>query len=191
MRLYRSLDDQVALEPGDYFLTQITGFGGLLIRVAQGLAGDWSRYTHTGIYLGDGTVIAAQPGGARIDPIESILEMRPLAISVTGLEPHRREEIVALARSLEGRPYSFLDYLSIALVTLGIRPKWLLRYVESTGHMICSQLVDYVYEQCGVDLFDDGRPHGDVTPGDLAHVGTIRHVGAGPVRHNLDPAAVV
>lgn len=175
------------LLPGDYVLVQITGFGGLLIRAAQALAGDPSIYTHVGIVLDDQTVIGAQPGGARIDPIGTVLNARPLAVSYNALSREERARIVTYARSLEGRPYSFLDYLSLALARFRVRPKWLLRYIEDSGHMICSQLVDHVYEVAGVDLFDDGRPHGDVTPGDLAHVGTIHHVGGGPrVRRGVD-----
>lgn len=171
--------------PGDYFLTQIGGPVGLAIRVAQGLCGDWSRYTHAGVILDDGTIIAAQPGGARIEPLSSIASKKHLALGQMPLTMAERAEVVAVARSFEGVPYSFLNYLSLTLVTLGIRPKWLLRYVAGTGHVICSQLVDKVYPLATygrVNLFDDGRFAGDVTPGDLAHVGLIQHVGTGPYR---------
>jgi uncharacterized protein YycO len=162
--------------PGDIFLVQITGRGGWLIRLGQALSGDWSRYTHTGIVLNDDTVISAQPGGAEIIPLSEILSQRPLAFSHYDLSDETRAKIVAKARSLEGTPYSFLDYLSLALVTFKVRPKWLIRYVANTGHMICSQLIDYVYFAGGVELFNDGRFFGDVTPGDVAHVGLIKHI---------------
>jgi hypothetical protein len=32
---------------------------------------------------------------------------------------------------------------------------------------MCSQLVDLSYHEAGVELFDDGRIPGDVSPGDL------------------------
>ncbi len=41
-------------------------------------------------------------------------------------------------------------------------------YVASSKHMICSQLVDFVYMQSGIHLFNDGRWPGYVTPADLA-----------------------
>lgn len=170
-------------QPGDFFLTQIKGPGGLLIRLAQAATGDLSRYTHAGIFLDRGEVIAAQPGGARIDPVEDVLRERPLAICHMPLTDRERENVVAYARALKGRSYSFLDYLSLAVLAFRVRPAWLLRYVRSTGHMICSQLVDTVYSHAsGLCLFDDGRFSGDVTPGDLAHVGTTTHVGTGPYR---------
>jgi uncharacterized protein YycO len=170
--------------PGDYFLTQIKGLGGFFIRVAQLLTGDASRYTHAGILLDDGTIIEAQPGGARIVPLSEVGGDMPLAFSRFTLTDEQRAGIVASARSYEGVPYSFLDYLSLALLTFGIKPKRLRKYIHESGHMICSQLVDKAYLVNGVHLFDDGRLSGDVTPGDLAHVGTIYHAYTGPYFDN-------
>lgn len=166
------------MKPGDYFLSQIGGKVGFLIRLGQGLAGDWSRYTHAGIVLDDGTVIAGQPGGARIDPVASLEGSKVLAVSRNELTDDERARIVARARSMEGTPYSFLDYLAIVLLAFGIKPKRLRKFIEDSGHMICSQFVDAVYEAEGINLFHDGRAHGDVTPGDLAQVGVIEHLSA-------------
>lgn len=170
-------------QPGDYFLTQIGGTLGLVIRILQGLTGDWSRYTHAGIVLDDETVIAAQPGGARIDPLRSVFNIRSRNVAFSAndwLSDEDRAEIVARARALEGTPYNFLDYVLLALLAFGIKPEWLRRRVHDTGHLICSQLVDEVYAEVGVELFADDRLSGDVTPGDLAHVGTITHYNTGP-----------
>jgi hypothetical protein len=181
--------------PGDIFLTQIGGLLGLVIRVAQGLlVGDWSRYTHAGIILEDGTVIAAQPRGARIDPLTSIIDDRPLAIlPVPDWAEDRRDEIVAAARMLEGHPYGFLDYLYIGFMRLErkagyrVTPRWLTRFVASDRSLICSAFADKVWCKNGLHLFDDGRLHGEVSPGDLAHVGTILHIGTGPYPEQVIP----
>lgn len=167
-------------KPGDFFLCQISGFGGFLIRAAQAISGDASRYTHAGIILDKDTIIEAMPGGARIVSIDTILGRRPLAVSFYGLTDQTRQTIVESARSYEGIPYSFLDYLCLGLLAIGIRPKKLRDRVHDSGNMICSQLVDKAYQTAGVHLFDDGRNSGDVTPGDLAHVGNILHVYTGP-----------
>lgn len=172
--------DTYTPKPGDFFLSQIDGTGGFFIRLAQLFAGDASRYTHAGIVLDDGTVIQAQPGGATIVPLEEILVKRPLAFSDYDLDDITREFIVMAARNKEGVPYSFLDYLTLGLLALGLQPKRIRKFVHERSHMICSQLVDKVYNEAGVQLFDDGRNSGDVTPGDLAHVGTIHHVTPGP-----------
>lgn len=167
-------------QPGDFFLTQITGFGGFLIRIAQAISGDASRYTHAGIVLDDGTVVQAMPGGATIVPLEDILGKKPLAFSYYEIDSQTRQDISDIGRSFEGTPYNFLNYLMLGFLALGIRPPRLRKAVHSSKKMICSQLVDRVYNLAGVQLFDDGRDSGDVTPGDLAHVGTIHHITSGP-----------
>lgn len=173
------MDDFIP-KPGDFFLTQITGFGGFLIRMAQAISGDASRYTHAGIVLDDGTVVQAMPGGATIVPLDEITAKRPLAFSSYDLDDETRQVISDVARSFRGTPYNFLDYLVLGLLALGIKPPRLRKFVHSSKHLICSQLVDRVYNLADVQLFDDGRDSGDVTPGDLAHVGTIHHVTPGP-----------
>ena len=52
--------------------------------------------------------------------------------------------------------------------------------------MICSQLVDEAYARAGVQLFDDGRLPGDVTPADL--YGLIAAQDAVPVKVVRDMA---
>lgn len=156
------------IKPGDIGLTRIGGVLGFFVSLGQHLAGDSSRYTHAYIVLDDETVIAAQPGGARIDKL-SDYKNKAIYIQLD-LTDEQRASIVAEARALEGLPYSFLDYLAIAIARLGIKPKWLKRYIANTGHMICSQLCDEVYRKVGIHLFNDDRLPQEVTPGDLLYV---------------------
>lgn len=167
--------------PGDLFLTQIDGAVGVVIRCGQAFAGDFSRYIHAGIILDNDEVISAQPSGARVDPLASIIDKRPLAIMpVPPTAQDRRGRIVEFARSLEGHRYGFEAYLSIALARLGIKPGWLQNLMASERGLICSAFADAVWLDAGIHLFDDGRLLGEVTPGDLAHVGWTYHVGTGP-----------
>ena len=78
-------------------------------------------------------------------------------------------EVGARARELVGTPYSFLDYLSLALLHAGFRKwgSWARNRVTSSGHMICSQLVDAALTDTGFHVFEDGRLPQDVTPGAL------------------------
>jgi hypothetical protein len=68
-------------------------------------------------------------------------------------------------------PYSFLDYAAIAgRHVLALEPTQRTpfdRYVTSTGHMICSQLVDQALTDAGYHVFDDGHIPQDVTPAAL------------------------
>lgn len=156
------------IKAGDIGLTRIEGLLGFFVSLGQHLAGDSSKYTHAYIVLDDETVIAAQPGGARIDKLS---DYKDKAIYIQmDLTDDQRATIVREARALEGTPYSYMDYLAIALLRFGIKPKWLRNYIKSTGHMICSQLADFVYCKAGVHLFKDGRESQDVTPGDLLYV---------------------
>jgi hypothetical protein len=51
--------------------------------------------------------------------------------------------VVAAARDLVGTPpYSLLDYASLALLHTGIERAAVRERVESSGQMVCSQLVD-------------------------------------------------
>jgi hypothetical protein len=153
------------LLPGDIGFSTIGGRTGALVSIGQAIIGDACRYSHVWIALGGGVLLEAMPGGARVRPVPTIADgpvyRLPLTVAQAAAMP---------GRSLIGTPYSFLDYLALALhhvapearVTGRVR-----RYVTDSGHMICSQLVDYVLCRAGYHLFDDGRLPQDVTPGDL------------------------
>lgn len=155
---------------GQFGLSKISGFIGVVVNILQAIVGDGSKYTHAYIVVGD-QVIEAMPGGARITPLSYYLtgaRATTTVISNLDLSLSERLDIADIAVSLVGTPYSFLDYAALALRHWGFQPRWLLRYLASTKHMICSQLVDEVYRRAGIHLFDDGRPAQYVTPGALA-----------------------
>lgn len=152
---------------GDFALTRVHGFTGAFIRAGQRLIGDGAPVQHAYIYAGGGQIVQAMPGGAELKPLEEANEPVMWSTGRVPLTPLQRMQICYEARELVGTPYSFLDYASIALAHYRIRPRWVRDYVASTGHLICSQLVDEVYRRAGVDLFEDDRIPGDVTPGDL------------------------
>lgn len=152
---------------GDFALTKIRGITGRAISAGQYLIGDAAPVQHAMIYVGRGDIVQAMPGGAELIPLE---EASPVVAWSTGhvdLDWAQRAALTWHALALVGTPYSFLDFASLALERFHVRPRWVRDYVQSTGHLICSQLVDEVYRRAGVPLFDDGRIPGDVTPGDL------------------------
>ncbi|GAA2817092.1 hypothetical protein GCM10010441_47090 [Kitasatospora paracochleata] len=156
---------------GDFAVVRMDGHVGRLIRFGQWLNGDgFADYEHAFVYLGDGELVEAQPGGAELRPL-SVYDGRPMLWS-TGHYPltaGQRDEIVAAARRYIGVPYSFTDYAALAAARFHLPVGFVLRrYVADTRHMICSQLVDQCYQDAGVRLFDDGRWPGYVTPADLA-----------------------
>lgn len=152
-------------QPGDIALTQIHGPVGLGIRAAQYLLGDgFADFEHALQYLGDGQIIEAEPGGARI---AELTEYDPATLVWLRCPDQYRNAVVAAARGMEHTPYSFLDYDAIALHHFHIPAPGLQHYIASTGHMICSQLVDEAARRGGWQLFDDGRWPGYVIPGDI------------------------
>lgn len=163
-------------QPGDIGLTRIGGLVGVLIGLGQFIIRDASRYSHVFVVLDNGEVMEAMPGGAIISPLSkydgTTKYGSPLAVYLDiKLTPEQRYAIVKEARQLEGTPYSFLDYVALALERFGIKWKWVENYVSTSKHMICSQLADEAYKRAGVNLFEDGRLPQKVTPGDLTYVG--------------------
>lgn len=155
--------------PGDFGLCRISGFTGACISAGQRAIGSGSYYTHAFIYVGNGEVIQAQPGGvARVMLAEALDGRKRVAYSDYELTGFQRSTVVRNAVALLGTPYSFLDYPAIGAARL-LGCKGFEDYVSTTGHMICSQLVDICYRRAGIELFP-GRIPGDVVPGDLARL---------------------
>lgn len=151
--------------PGDIGLTQISGSVGRAIRAGQWLDGDgYADYEHAFVYTGGGHIVEAEPGGA----LDSMLD-RYDATRIAWLRcpnPYR-VGVAEAARRYVGVPYSFLDYAAVGAHRLHLPAPGLRSYIESTGHMICSQLCDRAAMDGGWHLFEDGRWPGYVTPGDL------------------------
>jgi uncharacterized protein YycO len=155
---------------GDFEVVPTGGYGGKLIEIAQIISNTGrANYEHARVYVGDGNIVEAMPGGARLAPLsenDGGLWSKNL-IDLTGTQ---RMNIAEAAKGYVGVGYSPADYFAIAAYKfhLGLLVPGLKRYVASSKHMICSQLVDQCYADAGVQLFDDGRWPGYVTPGDLA-----------------------
>lgn len=152
--------------PGEFFVVRTDGWVGRAIRVVTD-----SDVNHACLYLGGDRTLEAQPHGAIFGRVSSYPE--PLW---SGMNPDLRElamihgpAIVAAASKHHGDKYSFVDVGAIGLAKIfGIHLPAPVRDRLGDAHMnMCSQLVDRVYEEAGVHLFNDGRLHGDVSPGDL------------------------
>jgi hypothetical protein len=158
---------------GSIGLTSINGPVGLGIRVGQWANGDgFSTYEHAFVVIGpdiDGRqmLIEAQPGGAVIRPLSDYDGRHVVYVAPAGLTDGQRVLIADCARQLRNTPYSFADYAALAAHRFRLPVPGLRRYVAASGHLICSQLADLAYQRAGVQLFNDGRWDGWVTPADL------------------------
>jgi len=159
--------------PGTIGLVPMGGPGGRVIRLGQWLDGDgFSDFEHAFVYLGDGQLLEAEPGGARIVPLryrgihwcEGIYGLLAASLKAQAACP---PGMLATARDLTGVPYSWLDYAALFAHRLRIPAPGLRGYIASTGHLICSQLADVLYQRLGAQIYDDRRWNGYVTPGSL------------------------
>lgn len=160
------------LEVGDIGFYTISGRVGGWVSAGQALLRDECWFTHafivTSVNGGGVRIVEAMPGGAR----SVLLVGRERCVPGYGwarlpLGPGTRASVTEYGELAIGTPYSFLDYASLALLHLGLPRAWTAGRVSSSGHLICSQLVDFVLCQAGYHLFTDGRLSQDVTPGAL------------------------
>jgi hypothetical protein len=156
-------------QPGDFAVVSVGGAPGRGVQIAEWLAGagKYSEYEHVYVYIGDGMVLQAEPGGSRITPMTPH-KLTLWSTGIINIPAEARARVPELARTMEGIPYSLLDYVSLAAHRLHIPAPNLRDYIADSGHMICSQLADEFLRRLGVHVFADGRWPGDVMPADMA-----------------------
>lgn len=157
--------------------------------------GRWvtANVNHAAVYIGDGKIVQAQPGGAAVSnwdeygdsaywSVNGLGQRQPdgSLVPLPPLTDTQRQVIVSNALSLVGTPYGFLDIVAIGIAQgrfhLGFLvdvneplhdQPWWVRRVTDQRTLICSQLVDLTYGRAGVELFADHRLPGLVSPNDL------------------------
>lgn len=158
------MGDTVTPSPGDIGLVRITGAGGFLIRLGQALNGDgFANYEHAFTYLGDGQIIEAEPGGARIRPL-SQYDGSPVVW--LRCPAQYGAAVASAARGMVGLGYSAADYFALAAHRLHVPVPGLRAYVGRSNRLICSQLCDLAASLGGWHLLSRVWP-GYVTPGAL------------------------
>jgi hypothetical protein len=116
-----------------------------MIRFGQWLNGEgFLKYQHAGILLDErGTTIEAMPGGAIIGNVFRWTDDQiRWSTGLVEMTDKQREQIIATGYLRKGVPYSFLDYGALAAHRFHIPTPRLKRYIASSHHEICSQLVD-------------------------------------------------
>lgn len=148
-------------QPGEFGVVRTSTFVGQCIRLLTR-----SQVNHAFVCLEDGLIVEAQRIGARLAHV-SKFDGRLIVYSRIHDSAADAGRVQVAARSLLGTPYNFLDIAALALLSLGLRWDWLLDRAQTSRRLICSQLVDRAFRRAGLPLFDDDRPDGQVTPGDL------------------------
>ena len=159
-----------APQPGDFAVVTAGGIPGRLVRLAElaNGSGPYSDYQHAFIYIGgDGQIIQAEPGGTSYGQLTAHGETM-WSTGLFDLTGEQRDKICDAARGYVGVGYGWLDYIALILHRFHIPIPRLRAFIQSTNTMICSQEVDRCWQDAGVQIFNDHRWNGWVTPADLA-----------------------
>jgi len=134
--------------------------------VTQGIATVTnSDVFHVVIAISETECIGAQPGGAKILPIDYSPN---LVWSKFDLTPQQAQACADWARAREHRPYSFINDALIGISCLfGITfPRFITKHFSNDKTYECAQLADAALTLgAGISVFDDSRPFGTVYPG--------------------------
>lgn len=152
---------EVSQRPGDFGVVATHGFVAWVIRKLTK-----SSVNHAFVYVGDGQIVEAQPGGARLSPAT---DYQSAVWSHFPLSQVEQERIVQAAKACIGVPYSFLDIVALCISILCEQktPRFIAKRLSRPDRLICSQLVDQCYLSAGLHLFQDGKLPSEVTPADL------------------------
>jgi len=150
---------------GDYFVVHTTGPAARLIQL-----GNWSKWNHAGIYLGDDLIIEARPTGVSIDNI-SKYDGKPILWSTDHDKPFTEaeaEKLRTFALHFVGYRYGIWSIIALGFksLTFGIPllpANW---FAEKENSVICSQLVAWVWSRMGRKV--SNKKHALVRPKDLA-----------------------
>lgn len=129
------------------------------------------RWNHVAIYVGNGMIVEAQPGGVRAVSL-AVYDPQKISWSTGWFPDLTRDQRITIACEAKWYakarvPYGFEDYAAIAAHTLHLPVPGLQEFIADEKSMICSQLGDRCYQLGGYHLFKDDRWPGYVTPMDL------------------------
>lgn len=154
-------------------LSAIHGEVGKLIEIGEWLNGDgFKMWEHAFISIGNGLIVEAEPGGARVSHADSYPVIHWCYGLYTLGTAAQHDDAAFYARKYteagpwgpHGVPYSFLDYAALVDHRLHIPMPGLQNFIASDQHMICSQLADQCDSLAGIHLFADDRWPGYVDP---------------------------
>lgn len=154
---------------GTIGLASISGNVGKGIEIGEWLNGEgFHEWEHAFVLLPGNKILEAEPGGAKIQDgvnyapiywcnnIYKLLKTPPTDLILNNT-----------ADDLKGIPYSFADYAALSMHRLHLPAPGLKKFIQTSKHEICSQLADDFYWRLGVQIFDDKRWPGYVTPASL------------------------
>lgn len=148
---------------GQFLVVGTRGVFAVLIRLLTR-----SPVNHAAVRIGEDRYIESRMRGARITDFAGVMHgaKKPYVVfeSRFDLTQEQQARLVGEAEALVGTGYNFLDILALGLLCLGLRWDWLIQRAQRQDRDVCSQLVDVIFHNAGLDLYKDQRPSGLVTP---------------------------
>lgn len=151
---------------GEIGLVHSKGRTPWMIRLITG-----SHWSHVIVGINDRQVVSAEPGGVIVRPVSDYPDAVWSHLDLT----HQQRQLIAfwaITYAQARVQYSWLAYYAAGLAALlkGHAPTWLDDLVGRTDKVICSQLADRVLQRVGINLFQDNRPRGAVTPASFGRI---------------------
>jgi hypothetical protein len=172
----------LGIKPGDFFVTTGGHEIGTLIQFFERIDKEdippkyldlATEFEHAGLVsqVGpDGVMLLEEGGNGQVEVpyhYQNALIMWSTGVIVP--KPENRPKIVATARTLKGHKYGWLTYGALTLHHYHVNVPGLKTYINDSREDICSQAVDYAWDQSDEHIFTDNRWPGDVKPSDLAY----------------------
>lgn len=145
------------LQPGDIVIVRS---GTLIGRIIRSVTNSWA--SHVAVYIGDGFVFEARPGGARAVPL-ILYQGRKLQYRVFRLlvSTEKKERFINQLIQKAGRGYDYGQILSIAIKQLfNIDLK-----AQNKRLAICSELVYESAAEAGIPVPEISQKY--IVPGDF------------------------
>lgn len=138
-------NDFPVLLPGDILLYGDRSLLSWAIRTRT-----WADVSHVEVYVEDGRSIASRSEGVAVYPLR-ILGLRRV---IRPVAPFDLAKGMEWFKTVDGTHYGWLDMFRFYGIDV------------PTKGLICSQLVDLFFQNCGLALFNLDYPEGAVTPRD-------------------------
>lgn len=172
---------------GDVLCTRTNGWAGRLIRFGAALRDEPDIDNHVAIVhhrdaAGTWWAVEGRPGGTGWIDAESYLASRwTLNNTLQQRTDGQREQIARVAVGLLGTPYDWAGIVADAMTAIHAPDLWARNWRGQgpPGHLVCSALAGWVYEQAGLPHPAMHTPR-QTTPGDWAQFILLGGYNAGP-----------
>lgn len=149
------------LKVGDLIFEKERSILGSLIRLATK---SWAN--HVALYIGDGQVIEANPGGTKIKSVNKYLYpiLRKVRFFRINVSDDKILNMVEIAKTMNGYKYDYIQIISLFfLLKTGLKEE--LNGLEFKNFTICSELIDLSAKKAGIVLTSISSAN--VTPDDI------------------------